>query len=243
MNNVSKIYKNAVLIFAAANVIVFALYFLFTHVEGIADTSAGYYIYVYGISYISGGLDVLFPLCAGVYLFATCSACESFCAPLRAIAIALARFLYLFPYYYLYFVYDGYDSIESCIHSALWSLIGCIIHYTVIIASLYLIKLIIRWRCKDSFVKALSSEDPLFYFDNPARFSFFATALLGFAYLFVMEAISTVSFLIEVKFVFTLPELISILLAYLVCLGFLFLFYIALCLTAKWTLKALTETS
>ncbi len=236
----SKLIKNSVLWFGIANLAVFIIYFLFTQFEGIADTDIGYYIYVYVISYLMTGVDVLFPLCAAGLLFSV-TVLSGGRAPIYAIGIALTRFFYLFPYYYLYFVYDGFDSIESCVHSALWSVVGCIIHYAVIIVSYYLIKLIAKWRCTDSAGEQIRDGSSIFDFSSELNFTFFLASLVGFVYLFVKETVFTVSFLIDVDFSISPSELISILISYITIIIFLFVFYVTLSVLARRAGKALFE--
>ena len=227
MVNKRKVFSCAAGFYALANFGAFILFFLFTNFEGIADTEVGVSIYAYIIAPLMKGFDILIPISAAFLLYVAMQAAGTKNTLVYAIPIALSRFIYLFLYYYLYFVYNGYSSVEACGLSALWSLLGCALHYALIIALFFACRFLIYRSCDNESRTDILYDRSIFNFGNSfSRISMIFSAV-GFVHLFVRDAIESVIFLVECDFNITIPELCSILIAFFV--DFLFLFIVHVC--------------
>ena len=186
-----RLYKRAAVGFALANLAVFIIYFLFAHFEGVADTAFGEIVNLFILPFVMRGIDLLIPLSAAVILLIISVYDGMRAALIRGIFIALTRFLYLFPYYYLYFVYDGYDSIESCMHSAIWSIVGCVALYAVIALCFLVMHFIFRKRAGERDLCDCVGEGGIFSLDKPFCFTLLCASFGGFAFLLTREITSS----------------------------------------------------
>ena len=235
MTNSKKFFLSAGGIFALANLCAFILFFVFTIFEGVADTEFGAFVYVYFLTPIMKGIDVLIPVSAAFILHLASHFESKRGAFLYGLPIALGRFIYLFLYYYLYFVYDGYSSIEACGISAAWSLLGCAIHYAVFIAIFIAIDFILKRSAKEAgdYLK----DERFFNLSNPYSRICALTSAVSFVYLFVTDVINTFIFLFEYNFDITLEELASILISFIVDFAFLFIIYAVIVAIKRLALK------
>ena len=152
-----------------------------------------------------------------------------------ALAASSARLIYSLPYYYIIFIYNyGYDSIESI----LLSLVACVavIAFTVlgIFASLGIALLILKKdksRKKELSLKAylaesLNARQSVSDFTKGANLALLVCSLFSFLCALIPEIIDTVSFFIEYKLDYTIPELITIMCNYILLLIMIFASYI-----------------
>ena len=220
-----KVFRRAAWLYVLANFAAFIIFFLFTGVEGVADTELGAKTYVYVIAPLMKGLDVLLPISAGFILYVAFRARTAAAALLYGAIMAIGRYVYTFLYYYLYFVYSGYSSVEACGLSGLWSILGYAIHYALILAVFFGIRLAVYRIGGDTELPELLSQCPTFCFKNPLCLASMMAAGVGFVYIFVMDVIDTVSFIIEYGTKINGAELASMLIAFAVDIVFLFIIH------------------
>lgn len=169
-----------------------------------------------------------------------------------SVLISIPRFVYLFPYYYLYQIAYGYDSLESLGLSALISL-GLVALLAVHILILYFTAyFVMRLLTKKAVTESLppykkNSQDKrdkaeilektelalperirdggVIDLSVPVLLGIFAAALLDFLYPFISECISAVSFLITFAGTQTPEEILFMGLSFLYILAKLLLSY------------------
>ena len=111
----------------------------------------------------------------------------------RLVPLSLAKVIYSLPYYYLYFVYDIYDSSEAIVFALLQALLE--------VAFLYLFTLLIFLMMRfaiDAFSRKaprymLLAKKTVLNFSDPVSRTFALFSLLSFLYFFTVEIIDTVS--------------------------------------------------
>ena len=161
---------------------------------------------------------------------------------IRAVYLSLPRMIYLLPYYYLYYILNWYDSIESISLSSIVTLFGVALFYGQVVLLFWLIRLFARLPVlkemkkkhplnqqndtpknlraelkaqADIEVAASLSDKAVFNFSKPTSLGFFAATFAGFCINFVREAIGTVEYLIEYSGNYYLEEIIYITACYL----------------------------
>ena len=150
-------------------------------------------------------------------------------ALLTLIPITLVRLVYYVPYFYLVFIYDNFDSLESLFFAFFLSLGEAAIVYLICIAVFILLKSIIKKRMNDEadFENAITEKTQL-DFQNPVSFAFIAVSFLAFLYFFIYEIVNTISFIIQYSFSFTATEIIYTVLSYIFDILLLLIHYFAL---------------
>ena len=161
---------------------------------------------------------------------------------IRAIYFSLPRIVYLFPYYYLYYILNWNDSIESISLSALVTLFGVALFYGQIILLFWIIRVFARLpiirelkialpinqqkappkeilaelrSSADKRVCSSLSEKSIFNFSCPASLGIFAASFASFCINLVREIIGTVDYLIEYAGDYYLEEIFYITACYL----------------------------
>ena len=152
---------------------------------------------------------------------------------LRLAALAsVSRIFYCIPYYYMEFMKASYppNSVDSIILSLLFTFVMVVLTF----AHLYLIYGLIHLFChiwskgqKDFFSRAFS-EDVSFSFTSDASVICLAVCLIQFIIKLIGVISDTISFLGDYGGAYTIPEIITILLDYIICLGLFAFSYIML---------------
>ena len=110
------------------------------------------------------------------------------------IPLSLSKMIYSLPYYYLYFVYDIYDSIEALFFALLQSIAEIVFLYGFTLLIFFVMRFLLN-----SFNKKLVHRRELLAkrtelnFSNPVSLTFAVSALLCFLYFFTVEIIDTIS--------------------------------------------------
>ena len=150
------------------------------------------------------------------------SKCGKRCAILGAIAVSASTLLFSIPYYYIYYIGTGYDSVESIINSllvsvlmvlttALHSLLLCLIPYLVM-------------RSKDKNADMRKTLDSDFTVSKVLDTSSvwvkasFAICIGEAIFLFIFEVIDTVTFFIDYGMTYRIDEILYIVLSYIILL-------------------------
>lgn len=225
MVNKNRIFRKAAGLYALANIAAFILFFLFTGVEGVADTAFGVNAYFYVISPIMKGVDILIPVSAAFIIYLAYLNNGNKAAIGYGALIASGRYVYTFVYYYLYFVYDGYSSVEAVELSGLWSILGYAIHYAIILAIFFSLKFAIHRMCPTGDRVTIISSTATLDFKCPICLASIISSAVAFVYLFVLDLIDVISFLIEYGLDVTPSELATMLIAFIADVAFLFIIH------------------
>lgn len=228
------IYGWLTLAFGLTNAAVFVLYYLFNHISAISSAQWSVYIAVYIVPFIASGLELLMPLVGAAVLLITRAFYGTKYTLLRAIPLSVMRIFYLLPYYYLYFVFDGYSSIEALLFGLLSSIPEIAVQYALMLALFVIMRVLSQRRLGEGEALCQSlSSDGIFRLEAAGCFALFGASLCAFAYLFVRECIDTVSFLIEYSGSYTVAEIIFITVSFLLDFALLFLYHICLRLVCR----------
>ena len=165
---------------------------------------------------------------ATVTLTLYCAASKK-AAYLALIPFSAVRVVYFLPYFYLQFIFDGYDSVESLLFGALSALGEATIAYAFTLLIFGVMLLVVK---KANRGRA-SLEDIIFKkttldFKNPLSLAFAIVSLLGFSYYFIYEIIDTVVILISYSGTLTLGEIAYMFFAYLFDIALIFAYYFAI---------------
>lgn len=183
----------------------FLIYYIFF---GFINKSSALLIFVsYVISFIEG----LFPLLAATAVYFT-SRRSLKIKTLIALALSCPKILYVFPRYYLYFVSDFFNSIESVMLSAIVSVLYVLYAFLQIFVCIILL---------NHLTKRFSDKESLF---APARISNLEDTLnfgiiLEVIFIFVIflakECYNTITYFMEVGGGYTADEIISMVIAFI----------------------------
>ena len=213
-------FSKFTLFFCAVNFLFFILFYLCNF---IFSSSFSAFIATYIIPFISDFVNVLIPILSAMAMLIASYSLSLKGILIRSLPFAFAKILYTLPYYYLHFIFDGYDSVESILHSLLWSIPNVAFVYILNIAFFFLMRaVIVRHSAEgdESFIKEKS-----FRISNSLNFSFLICSIAAFIYLTVREIIDTVSYFISYFGSFVFSEILLIMVSYLVNLLILFVLY------------------
>ncbi len=211
---------------------VFASFYIIRYLPSVNLLDVSDTVY-YIVFYITSALEYCLPLLSAATVFAL-SGFVIKNALLYCLILAIPRFFYLLPYYYLYAIAYGNDSIESLSFSFCVTL-GLILALAVYIFILYIViyfisrALIIR-RLKSELpiykqknltdndkaelklrlTEELDSEMPLqkiLDISNPVSAAILCAAALEFVYLFIRELIGAVDYLTDYAGTYTGGEI------------------------------------
>ena len=145
---------------------------------------------------------------------------------------SLSKLFYTIPYYYMYYIVEGYDSIESICLSLPATAVICLLTaaYTLLLA--YISKLVYTKR--GASFDDYPNRCPAFATSHPTTGSIFIGVAIHFATVLVIELISAVVFFIEYADNYRLGELFYILGSFV---------YILICmLLAQWICTLIHNT-
>lgn len=150
-------------------------------------------------------------------------------AYLALIPFSLSRIIYFFPYFYLQFIFDGFDSTESLLYAALSSLAEAALAYALSLLVFGVMLLIVKksnaGRAQlDEIIFKKTSLD----FSNPLSLAFTVVSILGFSYYFISEIIDTVAILSSYYGTLTLGEIAYMLFSYVFDVALIFAYYFTL---------------
>ena len=131
--NFKKTLGLSAICFGGLSLIMFLMFFLPNYV---IDGEVGNFGYV--IDFFGRLVEFCLPVIGGVICFSISSILGVGAVLCSAAVLSATRILYLLPYYYLYFIAYGYDSIESILLSALVSILGVALEFGLILLLCYI---------------------------------------------------------------------------------------------------------
>ena len=244
MNKLKKLFLITSLAFAGVNLLVFLTFFIPNYVFEESTE-----IIEYTRIFLTKFAEFALPTIAASILFKICfdSGIKSIIK--GAVIFALPRIVYLLPYYYLYHIAFGYDSIESISLSALVTVFGVAINALVILALFFIARLLAtnaamkpiiaklppkvqqnltketKSEARLEAVKSLSAVDipeQAFDLQNPITLGIFGAAFSGFGINLLSEIIDTVTYLVDYAGYYRMDEIIYIVVCYLFLMAELF---------------------
>lgn len=237
MTRTKKLYTTAAVAFVAINLIAFLIFFIPNYVLEI-DIGEFEYVRIFLTKLIEFALP---PIAAVlIYVGGSCEGWER--AIKRSAGIASTRAVYLLPYYYLYHIAYGYDSIESIVLSILVSLFGIALLFGQIILLYEALRVTTRKVVKKALIDDLppmykkempkdiknmldkKAEDSLreipekpgiFDFSAPVTVGIFSAVFTQFMISFIYELVDTIEYLVSFAGYYRLGEIIYITVSFL----------------------------
>ena len=250
--NLKKSVGLSAICFGGLSLMMFLMFFLPNYVISGEVGNFGYVIDFFGRL-----VEFCLPVVGGVICFCISSVSGGGAILCSAAVLSATRILYLLPYYYLYFIAYGYDSIEAILLSAAVSLLGVALEFGLMILLCY----IARWAAlrgirkgmteaelrsigrmtkeeeKAIFSEKLSelcrSEIGLRYmFDlaSPIKRGIFFAVICQFGVSLVQEIVSTLNYLISYAGYYRVNELIYMMVSYLFILFEMILAQVVCCI-------------
>ena len=248
MNKLKRFFPISICTFIVINLIAFLIFFLPYYVFEIESE-----IYEYIRIFLTKLIEFALPVALSTLLIKLYYIGGLKKALISAIYFSLPRAVYLLPYYYLYHIAFGYDSIESLGLSALVSVFGVAVNWAVsvllflfarFLATRTITKVLVlelppkvqknitpyikselKNRAEEKLL-ALDIPDAPFNFEHPITRGLFGAAFLGFAIGFLREVIDTISYLVDYAGYYRTDEIIYIMVCYLFLLTELFITHI-----------------
>lgn len=145
---------------------------------------------------------------------------------LSLIAFSAVRMIYFIPYFYLIFIYDGFDSVESISFGFLASVAEAIIAYILTLLAFCVMLLVIKKTDRHGLHLSEHIAKPTeLDFRNPVSLAFAILSLIGFSYFFIKEIVDTVTFVIDFSSTVTTGEILYMICSYLFDLSLIFIYY------------------
>ena len=172
-------------------------------------------------SYLVSFADGLLPIFAATAIFFFSEKSTKGKA-LIALALSTPEILYVFPRFYLYFVTDVFNTAEALLLSAIISILYILYAFLQIFICIIILKRIVS----RSYTESIPNRAQFSSFDDKANFGILMTVVLIFAIFFFRECYNTVSYFIEVKGGYTVEELLTMIISFLLIPIFSFLYYL-----------------
>ena len=241
MNKFKRIFLIFCSVFSAVNLLVFLLFFIPNYV--LEESTE---IIEYSRIFITKFAEFAIPVVSATLLFGLLIERGTKSAVKGALVLALPRIIYLLPYYYLYHIAFGYDSIESILLSALVTVFGVAITFATILLLLLLARFLASKACmkpiaeklppkmqkdmtmetrtqlKKEAEKSMSTlgiPDTALDFSHPITLGIFSASFAGFCLNFLVEFFDTVTYLLDYAGYYRIEEIIYIVVCYLFLLA------------------------
>lgn len=202
-------------LFAFLAVIQLAAFFLYSQIT--ANVESKWLIYL--VYWIRNTAEATVPILTATAAFLLFSAGHKKVL-LFPILPVLSRVLYFLPDFYLYYIADDLNTAEALAMAAIVTVIECAIIYGFVLLLYLLAKHIYTKSEKEK------GEDGFFSLENPFTKSVFFICFAYFCLQMVIEIINTVSYLITNAGTYTLEEILTILLSFILHLAMLLLMQI-----------------
>ncbi len=145
------------------------------------------------------------------------------------IAFSAVRTVYFIPYFYLIYIYDGFDSVEAILFGILTAVGESAVAYGLTLLALGLMLLVIKRANKTSLSPSeLVLQQTKLDFSNPISLSFALLSLIGFSYFFIKEIIDTSIFLLDYSGSIMIGEIFYIVFSFIFDLALIFIYYFVL---------------
>ncbi len=150
-------------------------------------------------------------------------------AYISLIPFSLVRTVYFIPYFYLIFIYDGFDSFEAIIFGILASIGDAAISYLLTLLIFKIMVFIIKKTNKsDLTLTELIIKPTRLNFSDPISLAFTIISLIGFSYFFVKEVIDTAIFISDYSGTLLAGEILYIIFSHIFNLALVFIYYFTL---------------
>ncbi|MBQ3016509.1 MAG: hypothetical protein IJD79_07000 [Clostridia bacterium] len=148
---------------------------------------------------------------------------------LSLIAFSAARTIYFIPYFYLIYIYDGFDSIEAILFGILTAVGEAALAYGLTLLAFGFMLLVIKKANKSALSPSeLILQHTKLDFSDPISLSFALLSLIGFSYFFIKEIIDTAIFLVDYSGSITVGEIFYIVFSFIFDLALIFIYYFVL---------------
>ena len=143
--------------------------------------------------------------------------------------ISLTRIIYTFPYYYVYYVSDVFNTSEAIVLSVLVSIVYILFFFLLTFVCILVLN---HSESRANSSNAKRERSKLFDLGNHINFGILLSVILMFVMFFIRELANTVSFFTEVGSDYYADEILTLVLAYVILPISAFLHY-SLCVLAK----------
>ena len=207
--NTRRLYLRWFLIFAAAEILLFTAFylnnFIFEYTSVIEKLE---YVRIFADDLIHFAI----PCLSATVLFIHYKNGGVRSVYIGSLYLVLSRLFYTVPYYYLYHIYVGYDSVESILASLLVSVLICVVTYLWILLLMLIGNVALSFKCKKIGASQPSSlcEYELIDLNSPATFATLAMIFVAFIAELAEEIINTVTYLIDYSGTYRTSEIIYI---------------------------------
>jgi len=175
--------------------------------------------------FISETVDFILPVVAAAAVAADFKR-HGFWSLLLALAASLARFVFIYPYFYLYFIDRNLLTEESLIVSLPFSLGIVLIDFVAVsflFFVIYIVTDLLSRRCNRLFSECVDTATSPFDFSEEFTVGTFFAGVLIFIINLVREVIDTVSYLIAYAGEYRLGEILYIVVSFIMILAELIL--------------------
>ena len=180
-----KLLKKALLFYALLNLAVYSVFHLSYNLQ-----LEVYGIYIeYARLYVTRAWELFMPATASLVALSVYKRDGRRECTLFVFLIALTRLVFALPYYYIYFISLGFDTKESLLRSALFSLCAVLLLFGAVLTMVFLC----LWREKKKSASKTKPFEAHIYTESAVLIA----VIMPFFYLFIKEAFDTVNVLID----------------------------------------------
>lgn len=236
------LYRRLFLILSGAELLLFVIFYLNGFIFDFGDFSVP-------VEYVRYFLDDLVHFTAVCVIAKVALMGREFYgfkhAALYTLPLVLSRLFYTVPYYYLYHVYSGFDSVEGILASLLISTLILTVTYLWCILMMTVGHLYLKRSCAKEEISTISAlgETDIFDFGLPSAAATVAMVFLGFGAELIEEIVNTVSYLIEYADSYRISEIFYIVFCFVFLALKLVVAHTVLVLTRKMIIKKRTATA
>ena len=245
------------------NLILFLIFYIPNYILEADSTARDYASY-----FFTRLVEFILPTLSAVLIFIDSVGKSPRSALIGAIWLSLPRFIYLFPYYYLYETAYGSDWIESILISLLINLLiisiywlhVVLIYLVILYSSQRLIKREIIGEYPKSYAEKIPDSaltefnkrvsdrmlsevrrDGIFNFDLTVTFAIMLGCIAEFVYRFVLECVDAISYLAEYAGTYRSEEIVYMIFSFAFIVLEVIIAHLLCCLTKKLVIKKCTE--
>ena len=157
-------------------------------------------IYDYVRSFYTEAIRFIMPMLAGAVLIASHEKHGRAYALKHGIFLSLPTAIFSLPYYYLYYFYMTFDSLDALLYDLINTVFDCAVFYGQAVAALFLIRwltLVFARRSGRSDFSELVLENAKLDLYTPVTLAVFTVSAIKFVILLLLELVNTINYLIE----------------------------------------------